>query len=129
MTSFLLSVFVFCALAGGALGVYLLPVLIGWARRAPDLGAIVVINILLGWTFAGWVVALALAFRNTSPGSPMVQVVQNLPSTLPPASLHSAGWAGPPGSPPPDRDGAAPPLILPPRPPAPGRHPGQPGQP
>jgi Superinfection immunity protein len=126
VTSFLLSVFVFCALAGGALGVYLLPVLIGWARRAPDLGAIVVINILLGWTFAGWVVALALAFRNTSPGSPMVQVVQNLPSALPPASsLHSAGWAGPPGSPSPHRDGSAPPLILPPRPPVPG-HPGQP---
>jgi hypothetical protein len=87
-----------------SLALYLLPCLIGCARRAPDIGAIAVIDILLGWTFIGWVVALAMAFRSAPPGPPP-----------PPAA--SAGWAqhfGPPAS----RPGSPPPLVIPPRRPA-----------
>jgi len=43
---------------------YLLPVLVGWGRRVPDIGSVAVINILLGWTLVAWVVALALALRS-----------------------------------------------------------------
>jgi hypothetical protein len=87
-----------------SLGLYLLPCLIGCARRAPDIGAIAVIDILLGWTFIGWVVALAMAFRSAPPRPP-------------PPPVAGAGWAqhfGPPAS----RPGSPPPLVIPPRHPA-----------
>jgi hypothetical protein len=87
-----------------SLALYLLPCLIGYARRAPDLAVIAVINILLGWTFIGWVVALALAFRSAPPGPP-------------PPTAGGAGWAQQSG-PPALRPGSPPPLNIPPRRPA-----------
>jgi len=75
------------------LALYLLPVLVGWARHAPDLAALAVINILLGWTLVGWVVALAMALRTVSP-SATVQVIQNLPPGIPPSA--QPGQAGMP---------------------------------
>ena len=75
--------------------IYLLPLVIGYARRVPDIGAIAVINILLGWTLLGWVAALAMAFRSVSPPGPVM---------------------------PPSRPGAPPPLVLPRRPGQPDDH-------
>ena len=49
----LLTAAVLCAVTAGSAALYLLPVLIGSARRVPDLGAVAVINVLLGWTLAG----------------------------------------------------------------------------
>lgn len=46
------------------LALYVLPTFIAAYRSAPNYGSIVVINLLLGWTFVGWVVALAMAFRD-----------------------------------------------------------------
>ena len=43
------------------LGLYCLPGLIAYRRRHPNLGGIVALNLLLGWTFLGWVVALVWA--------------------------------------------------------------------
>lgn len=40
---------------------YFLPVLIANKRRHHNTGAIFVVNLFLGWTFLGWVVALAMA--------------------------------------------------------------------
>ncbi len=121
MISSLLTVTVLSGIAVLSAGVYLLPVLIGWARRVPDLGAVAVIDIMLGWTFLGWVVALAMAFRSADQASPVVHLVQNLqpPSPPPPAQPRNTGWAGPP-LPPAPRPGSAPPLTLPPRPAEPG---------
>lgn len=110
------------ALASGAL--YLLPVLIGWIRRVPDIGAVAAINILLGWTLVGWAAALAMALRSVRQPGTSVQIVQNLPApppagpatTTPPARPD---WAGRPGTYP-FRDGSPPPLTLPPQPAAPG---------
>jgi hypothetical protein len=106
-------------------GLYLLPVLIGWSRRIPDIAAVVMINILLGWTLIGWVVALALALRPPRPGGSMVQVTQyNTPPApppdpvLPPSGKGSAGPLGPPA-----RRDAPPPLTLPPRQAGPGSPP------
>jgi hypothetical protein len=102
-------------LGGLAVALYLLPVLIGWARHVPDIGAVAVIDILLGWTLIGWVVALAMALRSVEPAGPVVQLVQHLPPPPPPpGQLSFARWAGPPG-PPPFRDDYPPPLVLPPR--------------
>jgi hypothetical protein len=92
-------------------GLYLLPMLLAWARHVPDIGTIAVINILLGWTLAGWVVALALALRSDIPPHPGIQLVQHLPFP----SAPGTHWAGQP--PQPGREpAAAPPLHLPPTP-------------
>lgn len=53
-------------LVGGllSLAVYVLPTAIGVVRRVPNLASLVVVNVLLGWTVIGWVVALAMAVRD-----------------------------------------------------------------
>jgi hypothetical protein len=111
----LLTVAVLVLAVAGSAALYLLPVLIGAARRVPGLGAVAVINVLLGWTLAGWAVALAMSLRSVRPAPPAVQVVQNLPPSPPPGPLPPAGSPGAPGAPPP-RPGFPPPLSLPPRP-------------
>ena len=47
-------------LVGWALGLlfYFIPSLIAWNREHRNLAAIVLLNLLLGWTFLGWVIAL-----------------------------------------------------------------------
>lgn len=40
---------------------YLVPALVAAYRSHPNLTAIGVLNVLLGWTFVGWVVALVWA--------------------------------------------------------------------
>lgn len=53
-----------CALLSVA---YMLPSLIGVVRHGEAASRLVVINLLLGWTVVGWVVALALACRARHP--------------------------------------------------------------
>jgi nucleoside permease NupC len=54
-------------------GVYMVPTIValarndGQAKRVPNIGPLVVINVLLGWTFVGWVVALAMACQAKRP--------------------------------------------------------------
>jgi hypothetical protein len=96
------------------IGLYLLPVLLACVRHVPDIGPIAVINILLGWTVAGWVVALALALRSDVQPNPTIQLVQHLPQ----APLPGADWAGQHGRSE-RRPTAAPPLPLPPEEPEP----------
>ena len=62
-----------------AAGLYLLPVLVGCSRRVPDIGSVAVINILLGWTLVGWVVALALALRSVNTDCPDSQNPPHIP--------------------------------------------------
>ena len=40
---------------------YFLPVIVAWRRRIPNVSAVVIIDLFLGWTFVGWVIALVLA--------------------------------------------------------------------
>jgi hypothetical protein len=52
----------------GALGlliivVYFLPSIEAYRRKVVDRGSVLVINLFLGWTLIGWVVALAMAER------------------------------------------------------------------
>ena len=114
----LLSSAAFTAVIALGVAMYLLPAAIGWFRNVPDIGSVTVINILLGWTFLGWVVALAMALRTVNKGTPVVQVVQNPPPAPPqPPAPPPAGWSGPPGPLPPRP--APPPLDLPPGTPRP----------
>ena len=48
-------------LLGLGLLVYFVPSLVANSRGAPNVGSIFVLNLLLGWTLIGWVVALAMA--------------------------------------------------------------------
>jgi hypothetical protein len=43
---------------------YLLPTLVALIRHVRNVGSIAVINVFLGWSFYGWVVALALACQH-----------------------------------------------------------------
>ena len=47
-----------------ALGIYFLPVLICAWRNHPQKNSIGIINIFVGWTLIGWVVALAWSCYN-----------------------------------------------------------------
>lgn len=38
---------------------YFLPTLVAYGRNHPSAGAVMVINVFLGWTFIGWILALA----------------------------------------------------------------------
>lgn len=84
-----------------SVAIYLLPLLLGIVRRARDIAVIAILNIFLGWTFAGWVAALALSLRSLQPPAPTVQVVQQLPYSTWPAVMPRPPWE-------------APPLMLPP---------------
>jgi hypothetical protein len=108
----MLTVTVIGAMIIGSAGLYLLPLIIAAARRAPDLAAVALLDILLGWTFAGWVVALVLALRPDQPAAAGVQVIQNFAVPPPPPQFAGPGWpelAAP-------RPGTPPPLVLPPHP-------------
>lgn len=80
-----LIVFVMFAVVGA---MYFAPAIVGGLRQHHQLGPIVIINVFLGWTLLGWVVAMAMAASQTK---------------LPPATAwqhHApAGW-NPPVPPP-----------------------------
>jgi len=44
--------------------VYFLPTIVGKTRDVPNVGSVFVINLFAGWTFIGWVVAMAMAARS-----------------------------------------------------------------
>lgn len=52
------------------LAAYLLPTIVATNRKHHNKGAIAVVNIFLGWTFIGWVVALAMASSALRPTQP-----------------------------------------------------------
>jgi hypothetical protein len=47
------------------IGLYFVPTIVAIARKVSDQGSVVVINLFLGWTLVGWVVALAMACRTS----------------------------------------------------------------
>jgi hypothetical protein len=49
------------AIALAGLFAYALPSLVAARRRVPAMNTVVMVNLLLGWTVVGWVVALVMA--------------------------------------------------------------------
>jgi hypothetical protein len=43
------------------IALYFLPTIIGYLRKKENSTAILIVNLFLGWTFIGWVVALVWA--------------------------------------------------------------------
>ena len=52
------------------LAIYFLPSIVASKRNAPRTGAIIALNIFLGWTLVGWVIALVWAIAETPPEVP-----------------------------------------------------------
>ncbi|MFG2674398.1 superinfection immunity protein [Streptomyces sp. NPDC048445] len=46
---------------------YFAPTVVAFARGVSNSGSILVLNLFLGWTLVGWVVALAMAARSAEP--------------------------------------------------------------
>ena len=112
---------------------YTLPWAIAATRHESNTGSIALINMLLGWSLVGWIVALVLSltseprqtFYVNTAVYPVQQPLYGPPATqapaLPPASAY--GWSpthrpAPPGSQPND-----PTAILPPQPSDPWQRP------
>jgi len=59
------------AYVGSVIGIlvtlYELPAIVAYKKKHPSYLAILLVNILTGWTIVGWVVALVWAFADTSP--------------------------------------------------------------
>lgn len=54
----ILSIALFCVL-----GFYLLPTMMAIKRKSPHRTAVVIINVFLGFTLVGWIIALVLASK------------------------------------------------------------------
>jgi len=78
-------------------GLYFVPGILATVRHAKNAAAVWVIDIFLGWTMVGWVVALAMAFGETREEADRPHyVVQAVPiSSAPPAVAPPATPSSP----------------------------------
>jgi hypothetical protein len=58
------------------LGGYFVPSIIALVKKKRNMAAIILVNVFLGWSVIGWIVALVWAVANDAP-APVVQVNQN----------------------------------------------------
>ncbi len=59
------------------LAFYLLPTIIVVIRKKPNALKIVLINIFLGWTFIGWVIAIIQSLQKDNPVTPANVTIEN----------------------------------------------------
>lgn len=89
---------------------YFVPTIVALARKVPNVGSVIVVNLFLGWSFIGWIVALALACRSKAPAPTMYLPGQGFPMQ-PGTALPTAPGVPPPVAPAggwhPDPHGAA----------------------
>jgi hypothetical protein len=66
---------------------YFAPSIVALVRKPPSRGSVIVVDVLLGWSVIGWIVALAMACRS-----------KRVPVVLPPPPSWAAGpgYSGPP---------------------------------
>ena len=57
-------------LLGVGVLVYFLPSMVAWGRDTPNRNSVLVINLFLGWTLIGWVVAMAMAVSQADAKKP-----------------------------------------------------------
>ncbi|SRR6266567_3619689 len=80
------------------LAFYFLPTGIAKLRHMPNVGGIFIINLLVGWTFIGWIVALVMACNNQQQ-QPVIAYPQY---PYPPQGYQPGPYPPPPSSLPPD---------------------------
>jgi len=78
-----ITILVVLLISAVSIGLWLLPVFVAVRRRSPNVNQVMVVDLLLGWTLVGWVVALVMALKP-------------LPQPLPPPYMPVAG--PPPGT-------------------------------
>ena len=78
---------------------YFLPSMVGTGRKVPDLGTVLVVNLFLGWTVIGWIVALAIAARTATPRVQVASAQTSTEASQPPTPMTPAlqRSAPPPG--------------------------------
>jgi hypothetical protein len=76
------------------LGFYFLPTIVAVIRKVPNMGSVIVINLFLGWSIIGWIVALAMAARSV-PTPQQVIVNQYTSPQVPPPPAPTHGRAPP----------------------------------
>ena len=59
--------FLFFPIFGFGFVLYFLPSIVAFARSKRDSASILVLNLLLGWTAIGWVIALIWAVKTDAP--------------------------------------------------------------
>jgi len=62
-----LVAFFFLPIFGFGFVLYFLPSIIAFARSKRDAVSILILNLLLGWTAIGWVIALVWAVKQDAP--------------------------------------------------------------
>ncbi len=78
------------------IALYLLPTIVAISRKMPNMGSTIVINVLLGWTFVGWIIALAMACGSQHRGQPQIIIQNNVAhGNVAGPNLHQpvAAWA------------------------------------
>jgi uncharacterized membrane protein len=83
-------------LIAGLLLLYLLPAIVGHKKR--NASAIMVLNLFLGWTLVGWVVALVWATTTETPVPPVIGNQITVPSIGPSLFCVNCGKYSHPGS-------------------------------
>lgn len=73
------------------IALYFIPTIVAGLRHVPNVGSVAVVNIFLGWTFIGWVVAMAMASRSAG-HSTVVNVNPQQQLTAPGAPGFPPGW-------------------------------------
>jgi hypothetical protein len=68
---------------------YFIPSIVALSRGMQNKGSIIVVNLFLGWTFIGWVVALAMACAGKKSISASTFDQTPPPSNLPPPNVGS----------------------------------------
>lgn len=64
-----------------SLAIYFVPLFIAWMRKHDQIVALGALNLLLGWTFVGWALAIVWALMN--PRQPQVVMMPQQPTFMP----------------------------------------------
>jgi hypothetical protein len=93
--SILMLVWLFVAVAAAAL--YFLPTIIAVAQHRSNAALVAVVNVLLGWSLIGWVVALVMALTKDAQPIQVVHVDQQM-GYMPAGDQHPPHQGRAPGS-------------------------------
>ena len=74
------------------LGFYFLPFIIALVRSHTNKTAVFMLNMFLGWTLIGWVVALVWSFKNAA--EPQTIIIRNGPAAAAAPSTRTAAAPG-----------------------------------
>ncbi len=86
-TAFSIGLFFWMIVTAIGTTIYFLPSILAVVGRRRNSATIVVLNILLGWSFIGWVVALVMALMKDPQPAQVVHVHQHVyPAAKPPGT-------------------------------------------